>query len=180
MQTLVLADDRYHPARIARTGLGALGDCGFTFDWIENGEDWSTERLTAYPLVVLVKANNISASDEHPWMTPEIADALRNHVCAGNSLLTLHSGTAGYRDTPVLRDLLGGLFMRHPKQCLVTVEPQAGHPLTAGSTAFTEVDEHYFMEMTDEPVDHFLQTVSEHGAQPGGWTRSEGDGRICV
>lgn len=180
MQTLVLADDRYHPARIARTGLEALGDCGFTFDWIENGDDWSAERLAAYPVVVLVKANNISFSDERPWMTPEIADDLRNHVRAGNSLLTIHSGTAGYKETAVLRNLIGGLFVRHPKQCPVTVEPQAGHPLTAGSAAFTEVDEHYFMEMAEEPVGYFLQTVSEHGTQPGGWTRNEGDGRVCV
>jgi uncharacterized protein len=180
MQTLVLADDRPHPARIARTGLGTLGNCGFTFDWLEDGNDWSTERLAAYPLVVLVKANNTSSTDERPWMTPEIADALRDHVRAGNSLLTIHSGTAGYKETTVLRNLIGGLFVRHPKQCPVTVEPQTGHPLTTGSMAFTETDEHYFMEMAEEPVDTFLQTVSEHGTQPGGWTRTEGDGRVCV
>jgi type 1 glutamine amidotransferase len=130
--------------------------------------------------VVLVKANHISSTNKQPWMTPEIADALRDHVRAGNGLLALHSGTAGYKETPVLRDLLGGLFVHHPKQCPVTVEPQAGHPLTAGSVPFTEVDEHYFMEMTGEPVDCFLQTTSDHGSQPGGWTRSEGAGRVCV
>jgi type 1 glutamine amidotransferase len=26
----------------------------------------------------------------------------------------------------------------------------------------------------------FLTTVSEHGTQPGGWTRLEGQGRVCV
>jgi type 1 glutamine amidotransferase len=36
------------------------------------------------------------------------------------------------------------------------------------------------MEMTDQPLDLFLTTTSEHGAQPGGWTRTEGQGRICV
>jgi type 1 glutamine amidotransferase len=36
------------------------------------------------------------------------------------------------------------------------------------------------MEMTGEPVDCFLQTTSDHGSQPGGWTRSEGAGRVCV
>ena len=180
MQTLVLADDRYHPAQIARAGLGALGDCGFTFDWIENGADWATERLAAYPVVILVKANNVSATDERKWMTPAIENALTDHVRAGNGLLTIHSGTAGYREDLGLRSLLGGLFVRHPKQCPVTVEPLAGHPLTAGSQPFTQVDEHYFMEMADEQVDCFLQTRSEHGVQPGGWTRTEGDGRVCV
>lgn len=180
MQTLVLADDRYHPAHIARTGLGALRDCGFTFDWIENAADWSAERMAAYPLVVLVKANNVSATDESQWMTPDVEAALHDHVQQGHGLLTIHSGTAGYRDAVVLRNLLGGVFVRHPKQCPVTVEPQLGHPLTAGSEPFTLVDEHYFMEMTDERVDCFLQTTSEHGTQPGGWTRNEGAGRVCV
>ncbi len=27
---------------------------------------------------------------------------------------------------------------------------------------------------------HFLETASEHGRQPAGWTQTEGDGRICV
>ena len=180
MQILVLADDPPHPAQIARTGLGALGDHDFHFDWIEDGNAPITNHLSAYPVVVLVKANHISATNKQPWMTPEIADALRDHVRAGNGLLALHSGTAGYKETPVLRDLLGGLFVHHPKQCPVTVEPQAGHPLTAGSVPFTEVDEHYFMEMTGEPVDCFLQTTSDHGSQPGGWTRTEGAGRVCV
>lgn len=180
MQILVLADDRYHPAQIARAGLGALGDGGLRFDWIENAGDWSAECMAAYPVVVLVKANNVSATDETKWMTPAVEMALRDHVRAGNGLLTIHSGTAGYRETTVLRSLLGGVFVRHPKQCPVTVEPQTGHPLTAGSVPFTLVDEHYFMEMTAEPVDCFLQTTSEHGVQPGGWTRTEGDGRVCV
>lgn len=180
MQILVLADDPPHPAQIAHTGLGALGDDDFRFDWIEDGNAPITDHLSAYPVVVLVKANHISAINKQPWMTPAIADALRDHVRAGNGLLALHSGTAGYKETPVLRDLLGGLFVRHPKQCPVRVEPETGHPLTAGSVPFTEVDEHYFMEMTGEPVDCFLQTTSEHGSQPGGWTRSEGAGRVCV
>jgi len=144
MQTLVLADDRYHPAQVARTGLGALGDCGFTFDWIENAGDWSAERMAAYPLTILVKANNVSAQDERKWMTPEVETALLDYVRAGNGLLTIHSGTAGYCDTPVLRNLLGGVFVQHPKQCPVTVAPLADHGLAASSTAFTLVDEHYF------------------------------------
>jgi len=94
--------------------------------------------------------------------------------------LAIHSGTAEYRETPVLRQLLGGVFDHHPKQCPVTVTPQAGHPLTAGSSAFTLKDEHYFMAMNDDSVDIFLTSSSEHGEQPAGWTRTEGAGRVCV
>ena len=180
MQTLVLCDDKWHPAQVARTGLSALGDCGFTFDWIEHAGDWSAAQMAAYPLTILVKANNVSAQDEQKWMTPEVELALQTYVRAGNGLLTIHSGTAGYSHTTVLRSLLGGVFVQHPKQCPVTVEPQQDHPLATGSQTFTLVDEHYFMEMSDETVDCFLHSHSEHGTQPAGWTRQEGEGRVCV
>ncbi len=66
MQTLVLCDDQWHPARTPRAGLSALGDCSFTFDWLENAEEWSAERMATYPLVVLTKANNMSSIDYRP------------------------------------------------------------------------------------------------------------------
>lgn len=36
------------------------------------------------------------------------------------------------------------------------------------------------IELDDAAADVFLETVSEHGTQPGGRTRREGDGRVCV
>jgi type 1 glutamine amidotransferase len=62
----------------------------------------------------------------------------------------------------------------------VTIEPRSGHPLTKEVAAFTVRDEHYFMAMNDVAVDVFLHSRSEHGVQPAGWTRSEGEGRVCV
>lgn len=41
-------------------------------------------------------------------------------------------------------------------------------------------DEHYFMEIDDPQIDVFLTTSSQHGILPGGWTRTEGKGRVCV
>jgi type 1 glutamine amidotransferase len=36
------------------------------------------------------------------------------------------------------------------------------------------------MEVDDREADVFLTTVSEHGTQPGGWTRTAGAGRVCM
>jgi len=80
----------------------------------------------------------------------------------------------------VMRGILGGAFIGHPKQCPVTVAPKDGHPLTAGVTAFTLTDEHYQMVLDDQEADLFLTSTSEHGTQPAGWTRFEGKGRVCV
>lgn len=180
MHTLVLCDDPYHPARVPREGLAALGDCGFTFDWQEQAAEWSAEQMSTYPLVILTKANHHSFSQREPWGTDEIAAAFQTYVEAGNSLLAIHSGTAGYSQLAALRNLLGGVFVKHPPQCPVTVAAPSEHPLAAGCTPFTLKDEHYFMEMTDPNVDLFLTATSEHGVQPAGWTRTVGAGRVCV
>jgi type 1 glutamine amidotransferase len=180
MRTQVLCDDYWHPARTPRAGLAPLEHSGFELDWIEHAGEWSAERMAEYPLVVLTKANNVSAADQQPWVTEAIEQAFLEYVRNGNGLLAIHSGTAGYAQTPVLRGLLGGVFVSHPPQCPVTVEPRADHPLTAGSAAFIIKDEHYHMALDDTQADLFLTTTSEHGTQPAGWTRREGAGRVVV
>jgi type 1 glutamine amidotransferase len=181
IRALVLCDDHYHPAHVAREGLDRLASGGeYAWDWIEDAHEWSAERMADYPVVVFVKSNDVSAADSSEWMTPEAEHAFLEYVRAGNGLLVVHSGSAGYKETPVLRALMGGVFDHHPPQCMVTVEPAAGHPLTAGSTPFTVKDEHYFMLLDDPQVDVFMTTTSEHGTQPGGWTRTEGAGRVCM
>lgn len=180
MKTLVLCDDYWHPARVPRAGLEALTASEFTFDWIENTHDWSPERMMTYPVVILTKSNNISATDKTNWMTDTVQAAFAEYVRKGNGLLAIHSGTAEYEQAPVLRSLLGGVFDHHPEQCPVTVNPLAGHPLSAGVAPFTLKDEHYFMAMDDSQVEVFVTTTSEHGEQPGGWRRVEGSGRVAV
>ena len=180
MRILVLCDDYWHPARTARTGLAPLEDAGFAFDWIEHARDWSAQRMAAYPVVILTKSNNVSSFDRSPWVTDEVQAAFRAYVRSGKGLLVIHSGSADYQELPVLRSVLGGVFASHPPQCPVTVIPREGHPLTASSTPFTLQDEHYMMELDDTQADVFVTTTSEHGTQPGGWTRTEGAGRVCM
>ncbi len=180
MRVLVIADDRWHPAHIAREGLAPLAERGFTFDWLEDAAQWSAERMAAYPVVLFVKSNNVSAMDESPWMSEEVEAAFTEYVRRGNGLLVVHSGSAGYAQTPTFRALLGGVFVSHPPQCPVTVQPQIGHPITVGVTPFTAVDEHYMMALDDANADIFMTTTSQHGIQPGGWTRFEGAGRVCL
>jgi uncharacterized protein len=180
MKVLVLCDDRYHPAGIVRSGLAPLAERGFHFDYIENAADWSAERMATYPVVLFTKSNAVSATDTRPWMTDEAQQAFVDYVREGRGLLCVHSGTAGYRETPAFRALIGGVFVRHPAQCPVTVEPRVGHMLTLGSTPFTVTDEHYFVVFDDAEADLFMTASSAHGTKPAGWTRTAGDGRVCV
>lgn len=180
MRVLVLCDDQWHPAHIPRAGMDALKQDLFEFDWIENAQDWSAERMAPYPLVILTKSNNISSIDHGSWMTDEVQTSFAEYVRKGNGLLAIHSGTAGYHEKLILRSVLGGVFTHHPEQCPVTIEPKSGHPLVEATSSFTVTDEHYFMTLDDPQADVFLTTHSEYGEQPGGWRRSEGAGRVAV
>lgn len=180
MRVLVLCDDRWHPANIVRDGLRRLEHRGFKIDWIENAIEWTAERMAEYPVVILTKSNDISATDHRPWIDDKVQSAFVNHVRQGNGLLVVHSGLAGYREMQGMRDLIGGRFIHHPPQCLVRVEPQVDHPLVKGCSAFTVMDEHYFIECNSVALDPIVSVTSEHGAQLGGWTRYEGKGRVCA
>ncbi|MBB3129617.1 type 1 glutamine amidotransferase [Paenibacillus rhizosphaerae] len=185
MNILVLCDDNWHPADVVKGGLEPLRTRGFDFHYIlETDAEWqdSLERLlTEYDLLILAKSNRVSAVKEHPWIIDSTGGLLQRYVSAGGGLLVLHSGTVGYPDMEDMCGLIGGVFHHHPEQCPVTVEPVQDTEITRGIQAFTVQDEHYFMDMTDPTnVDIFMVTRSGHGEQPGGWTRMEGGGRVCV
>jgi type 1 glutamine amidotransferase len=178
-RVLVLCDDKWHPASRVRAGVEALGTDEFEFDIVEKAREWSAERMSDDPLVLTAKANQVSASDNEPWITPEIEETFLDYVRGGGGLLAVHAGTI-VRELPTLHRLLGGAFIQHPPQCEVTITPQGYHPITSNVEPFTVMDEHYFMEISDLEAHHFLTTTSTHGAQPGGWWREEGKGRVCV
>lgn len=180
MKILVLCGDHWHPAHIAREGLGALAGTEFSFDWIEDARDWLPDIMKNYPVVILTKSDNVSSTDQSGWMTDSVQRAFADYVRKGNGLLAIHSGTAGYAEKPVLRSLLGGVFLHHPEQCPVTMIPRAEHPLSAGISPFTLKDEHYFMALDDSQADVFMTTRSAHGEQHGAWRRMEGSGRVIV
>lgn len=180
MRVLVMADDHWHPARIPQAGMAPLSAHGFEFDWITDANDWTPNRMAGYPLVILTKSNNVTAADQSPWMTDDVQSAFVSYVQSGHGLVVIHSGSAGYQQCAELRRLMGGVFMQHPAQCPVTWVPQAGHPLTTGLGEFTLQDEHYFMTLDASDADVFMVSKSEHGEQPAGWTRTEGQGRVCM
>jgi type 1 glutamine amidotransferase len=179
LRALVLCADQWHPAADVRRGFYALAAARFDFTFVENGQEFSPEQLRDFPLVVVAKANHICATDQRPWLTKERQGAFRDFVRHGGGLFLIHGGNC-YKDLPEMRGVTGGAFLSHPDQCPVTVEPKAGHALTTGVNSFTAQDEHYLMALDATDADVFLHTRSQHGVQPGGWTRSEGDGRVCA
>jgi type 1 glutamine amidotransferase len=180
VRALVLCGDCWHPAETVRRGLGALEDCGFDYEFVDDAAKWSAEMMAKFSVVVLAKANLASLTVESPWLTLDSQSAFPDFVQRGNGLVVVHAGTSRYEKLPAMHELIGGAFVRHPDQCAVTVLPKCSHPITTGVAPFTLSDEHYFMAMNDAHADVFLHSRSEHGVQPAGWARTHGEGRVCV
>ncbi|MCL6458224.1 MAG: ThuA domain-containing protein [Gorillibacterium sp.] len=184
MRTWVMCDDFYHPANTVIKGLEPLQELGYEFELSLDAADWAASKLAQFPVLVISKSNQISATKDEAWITDKVEQALTAYVEQGGGLLLIHSGTVGYAESTVLMDLFGGGFTHHPEQCSVTMELVLGHPITAGLALlepFTLKDEHYFMKMTDNAErELFLTSSSQHGSQPAGWTLKRGKGRVCV
>ena len=179
MRALVLCDDAWHPAAMVQRGLDSLAGTRFDFEFNARGDQWSPTMMQEFPLVIVAKANHVCSTDQNPWLTMETQFAFDKYVRRGGGLFLIHGGTC-YKDLPEMRGVTGGAFLHHPNQCLVTVEPVVGHALVEGVKPFVGWDEHYFTARDDLQADVFLHTRSIHGEQPAGWTRAEGDGRVCV
>ncbi|NGZ76730.1 ThuA domain-containing protein [Saccharibacillus alkalitolerans] len=180
MKVWAVCGDRWHPAEVVRHGLDKLAGGEFEFTVTDRAEDFDAARLEEYPVVLVARANSQSEEEKRFWMNEKVQNAFERYVERGGSLLAVHAGTAGYEESDLFRRLAGGAFVHHPEACEVTVHPEKQHPIAAGVEAFSVHDEHYFMEWDDPVADLIMTTVSEHGAQPGGWTRSYGRGRVCV
>ncbi|WP_139903153.1 ThuA domain-containing protein [Clostridium thermarum] len=180
MKVLVICDDYYHPSSVIKGGLEPLKAQNIEFDFQEDAKEWSEEKMYEYPVIIFTKSNNISSKDTTPWDSEEVQSAFTKYVQQGGGFLAIHSGTSGYADSAKLRALMGGVFTHHPEQCEVTVEIKNNHPIVEGCSNFTIKDEHYFMNFDDSEAEVFINTSSFNGTQPGGWTRTEGKGRVCV
>ena len=138
-------------------------------------------RLAEEDLLFLASMGqwNPRESDQS-WFDPAAQQALSDHVAAGAGCVVMHSGTASHAPRGPLRELCGGRFLHHPPEHPdVTITPVCDHPITAGVTAFTHPDEHYFLEV-DPDVTQLLTATSTLGEQSAGWCRSHGSGRVAV
>jgi len=180
MHVLVICDDNWHPGDIVRKGLNPLQNNNFEFDFIFDANEFDKKKLSCYPIIIFSKSNNVSRETTDPWVTSDVENAFTTYVENGGGLLVIHSGTAGYKKNKDFSNLIGGVFNHHPLQCDVTIEACKNNSIIDEDIKFRVFDEHYFMNMEDENVDVFMNTISMSGKQPGGWTKSVGKGRICV
>lgn len=150
--------------------LGDFGDDVVEFSFITDQDESIEDAVEGCPAVILCRAS--IGADRY--------GSLVRYVEGGGGLLVIHAGTVGYKDFEPMLSLVGGVFISHPEQCIVTAEITRNNQITAGCSGFSVTDEHYFVEIHDPAIDIYLSTSSHNGSQPGGWVKEHGKGRVCV
>jgi len=114
-----------------------------------------------------------------PGFSEAQAIGLFEWVRGGGGLLAAHAATVAGQSSPVIRTLIGGVFVTHPPAFAFTVYPlYREHPITAGIEAFTVRDELY-VQAYDATVEVHAITIDRGVAYPMVWSRSEGRGRVA-
>ena len=197
MKILVLCDDYWHPIEGIKQGLTPLFDASQEVEFITDASLLTAQKLEGFQTVVITKADEIAPDNYKVWKTEANQNALLQYVEGGGGLLVLHAGTVSGTGTQVFDQLVGCRFRYHPQNSAVTVSPLKPHPITAGIKPFTEVDEHYWIDILATDADIlFASTSPAQGVAekyesepyvncpvtvyPSGYTRLQGKGRVCV
>lgn len=197
MRVLLLCDDYWHPGEVPVEGVKPLEEEGFEFDIITDASELRPDKLKDYPVVLLSKSGEMSATNKDSWKTAEVQQAFVDYVESGGGLVAVHNATVPGEITQVMDRLIGSRFTFHPNNCPVTVQPVKPHPVTKGVGMFKEIDEHYRLEILSEDVDIIMASYSPPQGEeskyeeepyhntpewicPAGYVRTQGKGRICV
>jgi type 1 glutamine amidotransferase len=197
MRVLLICDDYWHPGQVSIDGIAPLAKDGFQFDIITNANDFSPDKLSQYPVVLISKCDEVSQTEQQPWKTETVQKAFVDYVENGGGLIAIHSALVAGKNTETLDKLIGCRFTGHPNACPVTVQPVKPHPVTEGVGIFCETDEHYKIDIIAEDANVLLASYSPPQGEESkfqedpyhncpaaihaaGYVRTQGKGRVCV
>ena len=197
MRVLLICDDYWHPGQTPIDGVAPLKEKGFEFDVITDTDDFDPEVLKKYPVVVMIKCDEISPTNKESWKSDVVQRAFISYVENGGGLLVIHSGLVAGKNTDALDRLIGSTFSYHPHVCPVTVKPVKPHPIVDGIEMFCEDDEHYRLEIVNDDIDIIMASYSPPQGEESkyeedpyhnttawigaaGYVRTQGKGRVCV
>jgi len=160
----------YHPFQQVDRELTEILSPSFTLTVTDNLACLLSMEDAEYDLAV-------SYLDRFDDALPEgTADAVDAFVRHGGGLLCLHNGIS-LQTAPQLYALIGGKFIGHPPQEELSFLPDEKGFLK-DLPGFVLSEEPYQFQMFGNEVTPLLSYTYRGESYPGGWCRSEGNGRI--
>jgi len=197
MRVLLICDDYWHPGETPIEGVTPLSGRGFDIDIITDANEFSTDILNKYPVVMLSKCDEVSNKDKASWKTNSIQQAFVDYVTSGGGLIVIHTGLVAGEETKILDKLIGSKFASHPAESMVLVQPIKPHSIVKDVEQFCEQDEQYWLDILADDIDVFMASYTEYKKEDNndnceasenvapyiataGYVRYEGKGRVCA
>ena len=130
--------------------LGA--EAGLEVDVTDDPEYFEPSRLSRYAVLVFANTNN------EAFLTDQQRDAFKGYIEHGGGFVGLHSASGSERSWPYFASVLGGRFVEHPPQQVLTVEVlDQTSPFTKGLAAQVQhKDECYFFTLMNPDIHPLL------------------------
>lgn len=180
MKIVTICNDYWHKGQLYEKAIRtATEDAAHRF--IYKDEDAITDLLDDCDLVIISRALSYKGDDGGTvWMTAEFGKSLKKYAKKGGGILLLHGGIVGYSVDKELSQIFGGHFDTHPPKCDVQIKPIGNFEITSGIQTFVYPDEHYYVNVTEDNLEVFLQSEALGHIHPAGWFNTNNNLRVCA
>jgi hypothetical protein len=168
--------DPWHPfAETSAALAAALGARGCAVELSDDADTGLTRLATdALPDLLVLNLGWHGPDQFAEPATEALVDALRR----GLPTMLAHSTLTAFPEWPLWREIAGGGWTPdvsyHPDYGPATLEPRSEHPLGAGLSALSVVDERYTDLWLDDGSAVFLEHEEAGARHPLAWTRTWG------
>ena len=153
--------------------------------YVQHMENFASSRppvRDAYDAVVFYGMPKPTPSDEgSPWFEGRPKAAIERLPEGGQGIVVLHHAILAYPDWGFWDALVGigdRSFEYEPGLDLAVTVADAGHPVTAGASDFSIVDEAYKMQDTEADSHVLLSVDHEKSMKHVAWARTCGKSRV--
>jgi type 1 glutamine amidotransferase len=133
---------------------------GFQVDVSDDPAVFTTPNLKRYAVLVFSNTNN------QAFTTPAQREAFQHFIQSGGGLMGIHSAAGSERDWPYFTHVMGGKFVEHPPQQILSIslaEPTS--KITAGLPQTFDWDDECYFYTDRSPDAHILLTVDRSKLQ---------------
>jgi len=173
------------PGIAALQALGARE--GYVVQATEDPDVFSPQRLAGVNAIVLLSNTSSFRDPQSEWFVGARREALQNFVHGGGGVVGIHAAGDSHRNWPWYRQMIGGLFERHPEgtptATLRVVDDD--HPATRRlPSTFVRTDEWYYYVDYDPTVRLLVtydpQSIGQDDVNPNpiSWCHEFEGGRI--
>ena len=180
-KAIILVGSRWHnPWEGGEILMNLLAEEGISAIRTDQGSVLDPARLAETSLVVFYCEGRWDANEPASRrLTPQQEAELVNYVKRGGGFVGVHGAAVFRHDYELYPELLGGMFIKHPKMCEFTVKVEnRSHPITQGVSDYSILDEPYIVDWY--PGSELLLSGDWDGEKhPLGWAKEYGKGRVC-